>query len=279
MVRRTAVALLLVPLFALLLQSFPLVLTLAAVGHFAAQFELTGLIHGLTRSGRWLHCVLTTLLMGYVAWQLQYGHSSGGGLLLAIVLCIVFFAVASVRTALGGGDPDAPWILLRAVALLTLPLAFVVPLALYPGSFPYLVLMVGASWAADTGAIFAGKLCGRVALATAISPRKTVEGAVCGVLTAGLMWSGALLLYPPDGALGGWLARTLPPAGALAVLFILGVFTAGLGLLGDLAFSLFKRQAHVKDYSQALPGHGGVLDRIDSVLLVIPLVYALAYGL
>jgi phosphatidate cytidylyltransferase len=164
------------------------------------------------------------------------------------------------------------------VALLTLPLAFIVPLALYPGRFPYLLLMVGASWAADTAGIFAGKLCGRLPLAPALSPRKTVEGAVGGLLASGLMWVGALLCYPADGALGGWLS-TLPRVLALALLFGGGVLTAAAGLLSDLAFSLFKRQAQVKDYSHALPGHGGVLDRIDSVLLVIPLVYALAYGL
>jgi phosphatidate cytidylyltransferase len=279
MLRRTAVALLLIPIFALLLQSFPYVLALAVVAHLAGQFELTGLIPGLTRAGRWLHIVLSTLLLAYLAWQLQYGGGGTATLLLALLLGIAAYAVVSVRTAQAGGDPDAPWLLLRAVALLTLPLAFVVPLALYPGRFPYLLLMVGASWAADTAAIFAGKAAGRTLLAPAISPGKTVEGALGGVLASGLMWAGALALYPPDGALAHWLAGSLPLPLAGLALFALGALAALLGVLGDLAFSLFKRRAHVKDYSSALPGHGGVLDRIDSVLLVIPVVYLCAYGL
>jgi len=141
------------------------------------------------------------------------------------------------------------------------------------------LLMVGASWGADTAAIFAGKLAGQRLLAPAISPGKTVEGAVGGVLAAGLMWAGAALCYPADGALAGWLAHALPVPAVALCLFVLGVLAAGLGVLSDLAFSLFKRRAHVKDYSHALPGHGGVLDRIDSLLLVIPVVYLCAYGL
>jgi CDP-diglyceride synthetase len=102
-----------------------------------------------------------------------------------------------------------------------------------------------------------------------------------------LVWAIAILVYwPPDGPLGqlfspdGQLPATpLSHAASLIVMLVLGSIMGLLSIIGDLAFSLFKRQAHVKDYSSALPGHGGVLDRIDSLLLLIPVVYCFMHGL
>jgi phosphatidate cytidylyltransferase len=112
-------------------------------------------------------------------------------------------------------------------------------------------------WLGDTGAYTTGRLWGRHALCPRLSPHKTVEG-VLGALA----WGAAAGI-----ASRWWLDLTL-----LQGVF-LGLLGAGVGHVGDLFGSLVKRSFGVKDFGTLLPGHGGVLDRIDSVLLVAPCLY------
>ena len=123
----------------------------------------------------------------------------------------------------------------------------------------FVVLMVMAiTFGGDTGAFFAGRFLGRHKLYEKISPKKTIEGAVGGVLT---------------GVFAAWIARTFfPGLGHLTVLDIavLGGGGAIAGMLGDLFESMVKRAHGVKDSGTLIPGHGGVLDRIDALLFVGP---------
>ncbi|MFB3853242.1 MAG: phosphatidate cytidylyltransferase [Vicinamibacterales bacterium] len=131
-----------------------------------------------------------------------------------------------------------------------------------PGAVLALLLTVAAS---DTAQYYTGRLLGRHKLSPAISPNKTVEGAIGG-LTFGTL---AMVL------LGAWWR---PEAGALGMAG-LGLVAVSLGILGDLFESLLKRSAGVKDSSNLIPGHGGVLDRIDALLFAAPCYYlALTYG-
>lgn len=109
-------------------------------------------------------------------------------------------------------------------------------------------------WAADVGAYAAGRLIGRTKLAPAVSPGKTWEGVTGGLVTAGL--AAALAAH--------WL--DLPSARFV----VLGVATALISVLGDLTQSMFKRNVGLKDSGKLLPGHGGVLDRIDSLTAAVP---------
>ena len=115
--------------------------------------------------------------------------------------------------------------------------------------FVYLISVVKSS---DIGAYFGGKFLGRRRLAPAISPGKTVEGAICGFLCA--MGASVLFLY--------WIGAPL----------WLGAILAIVGQFGDLAESLLKRDANQKD-SNVLPGVGGILDAVDSLLLTTPILY------
>ncbi len=122
-------------------------------------------------------------------------------------------------------------------------------------------------WLADIGAYFSGKAFGKHKLAPSISPGKTWEGAVGGWAAVMIVSVAALVLQVFEPTLYSALAAQLGVGRALFVLTVLVAFS----VVGDLFESMLKRQAGVKDSSGLLPGHGGVLDRIDALLPVLPL--------
>ncbi|MDR0424200.1 MAG: phosphatidate cytidylyltransferase [Clostridiales Family XIII bacterium] len=115
-----------------------------------------------------------------------------------------------------------------------------------------------AAFGADTMAYFVGMLVGRHKLCPSISPKKTVEGAVGGIV-------GSMAFC----GLFGWFA--VP--GLFAHCLIIGAIGGALSQMGDLTASIFKRKLGIKDFGDLIPGHGGVLDRVDSLLFTAPLVY------
>ncbi len=130
-------------------------------------------------------------------------------------------------------------------------------------------------WMADIAAYFAGKALGRRKLAPAISPGKSWEGAIgglVGVIVLGVVWVHVIdVRVPVDSA--SMYAVLVQRLGVVSVLAL--VFLSAMSVVGDLFESLVKRAAGAKDSSQLLPGHGGVLDRVDALLPVLPLALAL----
>ena len=178
---------------------------------------------------------------------------------------------------LAGAVAGLPWALLwlagkpetrtlRAVlAILLMALWVGVPLAhlsIYPGSrddvFLLTMIAVVGPWISDSGAYFAGRFFGRHPAFPTLSPKKTVEGIVGGLLVTVLV-------------VGPFAALSLEYTVAKALAISLGVSLASQG--GDLFESVLKRILDVKDLGRFLPGHGGVLDRIDSLLFSVPAVY------
>lgn len=123
------------------------------------------------------------------------------------------------------------------------------------------VLTLCGAWLADTGAYFSGTFFGKHKLCPNISPKKTVEGFIGGTVTNGLIFILVGILY-------GKVITDLTMDYFL--LFVFGMACSVVGLLGDLSASLIKRQYSIKDYGNIMPGHGGVMDRFDSVLFVAP---------
>jgi phosphatidate cytidylyltransferase len=123
-----------------------------------------------------------------------------------------------------------------------------------PGLLLFVLVTV---WLADTGGYFAGKQFGKHALAREISPNKTWEGAL-GAIVLSSVW--AVLFYFTAGN----------PTLSLAAWLLISVFIVMISIVGDLFESVFKRCFKVKDSGQLLPGHGGMLDRIDSLLAAVP---------
>lgn len=137
-------------------------------------------------------------------------------------------------------------------------LVYVYLLRTLPGGWIWIVFMLAGTWVSDTAAYLVGKFLGRRPLALSLSPGKTLEGAAGGILGSFLVVIGFILIYPS-------LPR-LP-------LLLLGLLVGVAAQVGDLVESAFKRQVGVKDSGNLIPGHGGMLDRLDSMLFTAPLVY------
>jgi len=165
---------------------------------------------------------------------------------------------------------DAPWLPLLAGIVVLVPCGAAL-VELRRGGPGTLLAIMAVVWVSDTAAYFAGRRYGRRKLAPAISPGKTWEG-VAGALAAVTVYAIGWLIAAPNARPQ---ALREAPLGGLWFVILLLVF-AGAGVLGDLLESQLKRHAGVKDSGKILPGHGGVLDRIDALLPVLPLA-ALAF--
>ncbi|WP_294479626.1 phosphatidate cytidylyltransferase [uncultured Ruminococcus sp.] len=136
-----------------------------------------------------------------------------------------------------------------------------------------IVISLAAAWLADSGAYFVGTFFNRTGREVhhpwpEISPNKTLEGLVGGVVTNGLILVITSLIFD-----------LVNPAFKIRyywLVFLAGMIAALIGLVGDLTASMIKRQTGIKDYGKIMPGHGGVMDRFDSALLVVPFIYYLA---
>lgn len=123
----------------------------------------------------------------------------------------------------------------------------------------YLLLLLNFSAICDTGAYFVGVTCGKHKLCPEISPKKTVEGALGGIASSLIV--GLVLVFS-----FGRMEHIVPT-------LILTIPLCILGMLGDLFASAIKRSVNLKDYGTLIPGHGGVLDRVDSILMIAPVLY------
>ena len=243
----------------------------AATLEFHALASATG-----ARPVGWLGVPAASILVLLAAYEPTFGAWADRALVLVLALLLATLVVAVSRRS----TADAPLFSVAATVAGVLytggTLAFAVllrhlPDAVATGShdplegrllvlYPLVVI-----WCSDSAAYFAGKRFGRTSMAPRVSPGKTVEGGVAGLVAAVVA-----------GALAGFVMRDLatfpvaPIVGALVGL-ALGVG----GQLGDLAESLLKREAGVKDSGTLLPGHGGVLDRFDALFLSLPLAYVL----
>ena len=212
-----------------------------------------------------------------------------------MAVCTVFSIYAGMEAYKGTVLVAVPWLLCAAVALLFLlavrwfgrenAVAFqdvcavllggvAIPLAMscllrlrlmeFGGGLVLMPLV--AAFMSDSAALFTGMACGKHKLAPKASPKKTVEGAVGGLVggIVGLVLFRIVFFFVTVQALSiGWC-------------MVIGLVGAFMGQLGDLSFSVIKRQCGIKDYGRLLPGHGGVLDRFDSVIFAAPVVWMIA---
>ncbi len=183
------------------------------------------------------------------------------------VLMSAFVAVGGVSLVRWRGERDAMSHVASALLpalYLGLPIGAMVAIRELWGKEALLLLMLAVA-ISDTAQYYTGRTLGRRPLAPAISPKKTLEGALGGFL------AGAVVLL----LAGAWWLPTAP----WGLRAVLGMAIAGLGIAGDLFESMLKRSAGVKDSSALIPGHGGVLDRIDALLFAAPIYYVVLKNL
>jgi phosphatidate cytidylyltransferase len=178
------------------------------------------------------------------------------GLLVAVlaVLSIPVLIQVPLRESVRDGA-----IVLAGMLYIGLTLSYLVGIRLLPQGELLLFFLLLVTWAADTAAYYVGTLYGRRSLAPRISPKKTVEGLVGGLVGA------TIVAYTARWAF-------MPEVSNLDAL-VLAVFLTLAGLWGDLVESAIKRSVGVKDSGGLLPGHGGMLDRVDSLLFTAPAFY------
>ena len=267
----TALLLLAVLLPILYFNYYPAFAVVSALFFAAAIWESARLFGGVGRSNL-VWGAIALLLLAAVRY-----FGSGPNIRLLFGLCVAIWCLrfapslalglptlASVGNRLVAGS--------YAIAIFGCFLAIVV---LFHHSPLYLLSVLVLVWAADIGAYFAGKTFGRRKLAPAISPGKSWEGAISGWLLVLLMLAG----FSVTPALTDTFpVRLLVAWGWPAALAVMTLLVAA-SVVGDLFESMLKRRAGFKDSSNLLPGHGGVLDRVDALIPVLPLAALLSFWL
>ncbi|MBK1648867.1 hypothetical protein CKO36_09705 [Rhabdochromatium marinum] len=259
---RTALVLALITVGAVLwLPTTGLAVVLLPVMGLSA-WELARLLGVPHRLWRWSYLLV---LLALVLW----GWFAGLGaqpLPLLLPVAALWLALVPVIFRMQRSAPATAvdWhLLLLSAPFVTAPWFGLLALHAAPAGGPWMVLfLLMLVWLTDSGAYFAGRRFGRRKLAPRLSPGKTIEGVMGGLLAAGL-WSLALLPMAGD-----WLSWI-----GLALLCML---TAGISVVGDLVESWLKRRRNLKDSGALLPGHGGVLDRLDSLMAAVP-VFAVGF--
>jgi len=234
-----------------------------AVAAFGAVFTIGawewagfGALRGMAARAAYSACIALLL---FIAWRWSADPSH---LMLLLYAACAWWVIALLWLSLVPSRHESTLVLACGLPVLVPPFIALARLQVSTQGFargPQIVLwLVLLVISADIGAYFAGRTWGRRKLAPRVSPGKTWEGALGGLVMVALVaWSGAVYF-------------DLPPASAVAFGCAVGVYS----IIGDLTESMFKRAAGLKDSGALLPGHGGLLDRIDSVTAAAPL-YAL----
>lgn len=179
-----------------------------------------------------------------------------------LVLTIIYFIVMAVLSLVKQSELD----LTKIFALCTMPLFLSFAFAILgsvitvDNGIYYLLLILNFSSVCDMGAYFVGVSMGKTKLCPAISPKKTVEGALGGIVASAIVGLVITLCF-------GLFGKILP-------VILLTVPFCVAGMAGDLFASVIKRKVGIKDYGDLIPGHGGILDRVDSILFIAPLVFS-----
>lgn len=203
--------------------------------------------------------ILGTVIACLFYLSLYFNFYTREFIILSILLIFLVLMIKNKITNISGsisvtcfGTLFIPWTLYHMVLIRDIP----------DDGIKYIVFLFVNIWLLDTGAYFVGKKFGKYKLAKNISPKKTIEGAVAGVITSIIVSLLCRIVFMKDII-------------SLNEAILFAVVISAVGQFSDLAESMFKRDADIKDSGNILPGHGGMLDRFDSYLFAAPVFYYL----
>lgn len=235
-----------------------LLLAFVAVHEFNSAFKNAGHKPNLFMGFLFVTGVIILTVRGSVLQIEDKLHFS----LLIFAIATLFGYLALFIFLVGHRDPIDLMINMFEMVYIGIPISMFIVMS--KSSIIYMVLII--AFGNDTSAYFIGKMFGRHKLAPSISPKKTIEGSIGGIVgTVLLVMIGMQFFYPKP---------------SISVQIILGVGGSVLAQMGDLTASIIKRYCNIKDFGKIMPGHGGLLDRLDSIIFVIPAVFLIfiAYG-
>lgn len=261
LLQRILTALLLMPL-AVIIIVFPptwLFALIVAAVFLGAQWEWTRLCNVRPTALQVGTLVLTLVVMAVLWWSRDAAYLWPAVIVAGVAWWLLSLLWLRGYTFAASPSRENAWLKV-AISLCVLVPAWLALAQMHadgPSGHWWTLLALCIVWAADIAAYFSGRLFGKRKLAPRISPGKTRAGAV-----------GALIGGAAVAVFGGWL---LDARGAMLVaLAVLGALTVGASIIGDLFESLMKRHAEIKDSGVLFPGHGGLLDRLDSVFAALP---------
>ncbi len=237
---------------------FALVMVGVVIGEWLALL-------GLSRTT----CIVVAGVMMFVIWTVHMTrHADTASLVVWTGAAIAWLALALALFLRGTFPSVAQWRLPHALLAVFMPAAcwFALADCYLKDGLVALLSILAMVWAADIAAYFAGRAFGRRKLAPAISPGKTWAGAIGGAAAAAVF---ALVTIAVPALSGSWFAM-LARTWSVAAVVVVALGLSALSVVGDLFESQLKRQHGVKDSGRLLPGHGGVFDRVDAVLPVVP---------
>ncbi|MCP4714820.1 MAG: phosphatidate cytidylyltransferase [Deltaproteobacteria bacterium] len=250
------------------------ILTGTGVTVFAlCMFGITGLalyeyycitVDSASPAERWVGIVLGGLVFGAACLGLLFfAGGPHGAVSAAVAACVlsafVLFIYYAFFDAVRGEMFSRMAFSFTGVFLIGFLLFYIVLLRSAPGGAQLVLLLFIITWAGDTGAYFAGTWIGRRLLCPEVSPKKTVEGSLGG-LAASILAALCCRMFLADNV-------------SLLNCLVIGAGVNAMNQVGDLGESMVKRAFNVKDSGTLLPGHGGILDRIDSLLLAAPFLF------
>ena len=251
-------------------RSFPLALNIAIA--FISALAVFEVIKALELSDRWY--ITVPSMTAAVLVQFCEFQQANIFIYSAFTACI-FCALLRHHREITFKEMAVVYSMVVLIPLALQTIVLVRTLSDQHGMF-YALVCVFSAWIPDAGAFFAGKIFGKHKLCPEISPKKTVEGAIGGLLGGVIgmtvfklvadSMAHTLTVYPPIEMAAG-------PQISWGAVFALGIIGSTISQIGDLSFSVIKREFGVKDYGNLLPGHGGILDRFDSVTFVAPFVW------
>jgi len=294
MIKRVATAVVLIPLVLLLVLKAPLYVLALVAGAVAvlaiAEFLKLVMHYGVQPLGPATYAFVTLFFVFVIVAStnrtplvettaMLYGMAVAAAIAPFVFLTV---AIRMTRADLSSGYPAAAASVF-AFGYIAIPMALLVAIRQQPAGAIWTIYTLLAVWAGDIFAYFVGKSLGRHRMSPRISPKKTWEGAVASILASvivGALWfqhapgiSAALLRIGLIDRRDGMFGLEQPQ---LWPIILLSAVVNIAAQLGDLVESLIKRGAGVKDSGTILPGHGGMLDRIDAMLFAVPVVWA--YG-